>query len=233
MITRKYKNLFIDLDDTLWDIHRNGKECLEEIYRDYEYARFYPSFEAYYDVYMPNNHALWKLYREGKIRKNELIVERFLIPVRPFGIDDADYAKKLSDDFLKRTTRKTRLVNGALELLEYLKPNYRMSILSNGFREVQYKKLENSGLLPYFDKVILSEDAGVNKPHPKIFTHALKNTNSRRNETLMIGDSWDADIVGAHNSRIAQIWLNPEKQLAQHFTPTFTVKSLSEIQHIL
>lgn len=229
----QYKNLFIDLDDTLWDIHRNGKECLEEIYHDYGYGKFYPTFESYYDVYMPGNHHLWNLYRQGEINKETLIVERFLAPVRAFGIDDPAYAKRLSDDFLERTTRKTRLIDGTLDLLDYLKPRYRMHILSNGFREVQFKKIENSGLKPYFDKVILSEDAGINKPHADIFTYALKNTNSRRDQTVMIGDSWDADIVGAHQSRIAQIWFNPGREVSAGFEPTYTVQTLAEIKGVL
>lgn len=228
-----YKNLFIDLDDTLWDIHQNGKECLEEIYLDYGYDKFYPTFESYYDIYMPGNHHLWGLYRQGAITKETLIVERFLAPVREFGIDDPEYAKRLSDDFLERTTRKTRLIEGTLDLLDYLRLRYRMFILSNGFREVQFKKIENSGLKSYFDKIILSEDAGINKPHPDIFTYALKNTNSRRDQTVMIGDSWDADIVGAHQSRIAQVWFNPEGIAPDGFEPTFTVKTLAEVKDIL
>ena len=228
-----YKNLFIDLDDTLWDIHQNGKECLAEIYHDYGYSAYYPAFEDYYQAYMPNNKRLWDLYHNGKIKKEELIVERFLFPIREFGIDDVDYAKNLSDDFLERTTRKTLLIEGTMELLDYLRPKYRMHILSNGFREVQYKKIENSGLKPYFDKIILSEDAGINKPHPDIFTYAMKNTNSRRVETMMIGDSWDADMVGARNSRIAQIWFNPKQENTRDFIPTHTVKALLEIKDIL
>ncbi len=228
-----YQNLFIDLDDTLWDIHRNGRECLEEIYHDYGYGAFYPTFEEYYNVYMPGNNRLWALYRQGEIRKEELIVERFLAPVRPFGITDPEYAKRLSDDFLDRTTRKTRLIEGAMELLDYLRPKYRLHILSNGFREVQYRKIENSGLTSYFHKIILSEDAGSNKPHPDMFTYALKSTNSRRDQTVMIGDSWDADIVGARNSRIDQIWFNPKGEPATDFQPTFTVGSLAEIREIL
>lgn len=228
-----YQNLFIDLDDTLWDIHRNGRECLEEIYHDYGYGAFYPTFEEYYNVYMPGNNRLWSLYRQGEIRKEELIVERFLAPVRPFGITDPEYAKRLSDDFLDRTTRKTRLIEGAMELLDYLRPKYRLHILSNGFREVQYRKIENSGLTSYFHKIILSEDAGSNKPHPDMFTYALKSTNSRRDQTVMIGDSWDADIVGARNSRIDQIWFNPKGEPATDFQPTFTVGSLAEIREIL
>ena len=182
---------------------------------------------------MPSNNYLWGLYRQGVIKKEELIVERFLVPVREFGINDPVYAKNVSDDFLERTTKKTRLIDGAIELLEYLKPKYRMFILSNGFREVQFKKIENSGLKSYFDKIILSEDANINKPHAGMFTYALKNTNSKRNKTIMIGDSWEADIVGAKNSRIDQIWFNPLHNEPIDFKPTYTVDSLIKIMDIL
>jgi len=230
---QKYKHLFIDLDDTLWDIHQNSKECLEEIYNDYGYNKYFETFDDYYNVYMPSNHHLWGLYREGKIDKDELIVERFLVPVREFGIDDAVYAKNLSDDFLERTTLKTKLVDGTMDLLNYLKPKYKMHILSNGFREVQYKKIENSGLKPYFDKIILSDEIGINKPHTQFFIHAIQQTNAINSETIMIGDSWDADIVGAYNSNIDQLWLNPEGHQPNEFTPTYSVKTLDEIMDIL
>ena len=228
-----YKHLFIDLDDTLWDIHSNSKECLFEIYNEYGYNKFYNTFDDYYNVYMPSNHHLWGLYRDGSISKDELIVERFLVPVREFGIDDADYAKKLSDDFLERTTFKTKLVDGTMDLLNYLKPKYQMHILSNGFREVQYKKIENSGLTPYFDEIILSDDIGVNKPHAEFFTYALEKAKSDPAETLMIGDSWEADILGAYNSNIHQLWYNPEELEPVGFTPTYCVKTLKEIKEIL
>ena len=228
-----YKHLFIDLDDTLWDIHHNSKECLEEIYNDYGYNKYYENFEDYYNVYMPSNHHLWGLYRNGSISKDELIVERFLVPVREFGIHDADYAKRLSDDFLERTTCKTKLVDGTMELLKYLKPKYHMHILSNGFREVQYKKIENSGLKPFFDKIILSDDVGINKPHAEFFAYALENTKAAPHEALMIGDSWDADILGAYNSNIHQMWFNPEGIESNGFSPTYCVKKLNEIKEIL
>ena len=228
-----YKNLFIDLDDTLWDIHHNSKECLNEIFDDYGYKEYYKNFDDYYNVYMPSNHHLWGLYREGKIDKDKLIVERFLVPVRKFGIDDAEYAKSLSDDFLERTTLRTKLIDGTIDLLEYLKPKYKMHILSNGFREVQYKKINNSGLSSYFDKIILSDDIGINKPHKEFFNYALRKTNSEPFETLMIGDSWDADILGAYNSNIHQLWYNPQELQPIGFTPTYCVKTLDEIKEIL
>lgn len=228
-----YKSLFIDLDDTLWDTYHNNKECLEEIYHDYQLGRFYPSFEAFFDVYFPNNIKLWEQYREGTIDKATLILERFLCVLRPFGITAPQYVLALNDDFLQRTTTKTRVIPGTFDLLEYLQPRYKLYILSNGFREVQDKKLRNAGLAPYFKRMILSEDAGINKPHKGIFDFALVNTNSRRKETLMIGDSWEADIRGAYHSRIDQLWFNPQQLPCKEFTPTFQAYALAEIKNIL
>jgi putative hydrolase of the HAD superfamily len=229
----KYKNLFIDLDDTLWDTFYNNRACLEEIYVDYRFDRHYPSFEAFYSYYMPHNMQLWEQYRNHEIDRQTLIVERFLHVLRPVGIEDRDYVLKLNNDFLERTTTKTRLVPGALDLLDYLRPGYKLYILSNGFREVQFKKLVNSGLAPYFERMVLSEDAGIQKPHKGIFDFALVNTNSRRSETLMIGDSWEADIAGAHQSKIDQLWFNPDNLPAKDFVPTYTVRSLEEIKGVL
>lgn len=228
-----YKNLFLDLDDTLWDTCSNNRKCLEEIYTDYHFDRYYASFEAFYAIYMPHNNELWAKYRNNEIDKHTLIIERFRFVTRPLGIEDVPSVLKINKDFLQRTTNKTRLIPGAIEILEYLRPSYRLFILSNGFREVQYLKLKKSGLAPYIEKMILSEDAGIQKPHKEIFDFALKNTNSRRTESLMIGDSWDADIIGARQAKIDQLWLNPSGLPAIGFTPTYTVKSLEEIKQIL
>ena len=228
-----YKNLFIDLDDTLWDTYHNNKECLEEIYTDYRLGRYYASFEAFYTYYMPYNLSLWAKYRAGEIDRQFLIVERFLHILRPMGIEDKKQALAMNHDFLMRTTTKSRIIPGAKELLEYLHPHYRLFILSNGFREVQYKKLCSAGLERYFERLILSEDAQIQKPHKGIFDFALQQTHCLRTEGLMVGDCWEADIVGAYQSGIDQIWLNPKDLPAEGFTPTYTVKSLAEIQQLL
>ncbi len=229
----KYKNLFIDFDDTLWDIHANGKEALAETFDQYQLKNNFSSFEEFYNIYMPKNHELWDKYRIGEITKQELVLQRFLYPLQQGGINDEAYALKMGDDFLESTTYKIKLIPYAKEILDYLVTFYRLFILSNGFTEVQYKKLKNSGLDHYFEKVILSEDAHANKPSKEIFDFALKNTNSRRKETMMIGDSWDADIVGAKNSRIDQIFLDHEGKTNMDFQPTYVVKSLKEIEGIL
>ena len=229
----KYKSLFFDLDDTLWDTAHNNKVCLEEIYVDYRFGRYYASFEDFYDLYMPHNLMLWAKYRNHEIDRRTLIAERLLYVLRPMGIDDETYALKINADFLQRTATKTKLLAGAGELLDYLAPRYRLFILSNGFREIQYLKIQNAGLAPYFERILLSEDVSIQKPHKKICDYALKSTNSRRAESLMIGDSFEADIAGALNAGIDGLWLNHEGMEAKGATPTFTVRSLHEIKDIL
>lgn len=229
----KYKNLFIDLDDTLWDTFHNNTECLKEIYAAHNFEQHYLTFEAFFDRYWPHNNMLWEKYRDGEISRQTLIVDRFRHMLSPLGITNDKASMQINEQFLQLTTNKTKLVDGALELCEYLRPKYKMYILSNGFREVQYKKLNNSGLASYFDKMILSEDAKIQKPNRRIFQYAMKNTNSRLEESLMIGDSWDADIVGAKGAHMDQAWFNPYKFPHNGFDPTYEVYALKDLIKIL
>ena len=229
----RYKSLFFDLDDTLWDTAHNNRLCLEEIYYDYHFGRFYASFDDFFDRYMPHNLMLWERYRNGVIDRRTLILERFLYVLRPMGIDDEAFTLKLNNDFLLRTATKTKLLDGAIDLLDYLSNRYRLFILSNGFREIQALKLSNSGLASYFERLLLSEDVSIQKPHRKIFDYALRSTNSRRTESLMIGDSYEADIIGAQRARIDQVWLNISRKALPGAPPTFTVYSLVEIKGFL
>ena len=156
-----YSHILIDLDDTLWDFKKNSKIAMQEIFNDYELIKYYDSFESFYDIYMAKNHQLWEQYSKGEITKDFLSLERFLYPLRIAGCENIELAKTLGTDFLYRTTQQTNLVEGAIELLEYLKEKkYTLSIISNGFIEVQYTKLRRSGLLPYFSNIFLSEEVG-------------------------------------------------------------------------
>jgi putative hydrolase of the HAD superfamily len=228
-----YTNLFIDLDDTLWDTFNNNKKSLEEVYYEFFLDRYYTSFEVFFQLYHPINTQLWDQYRDGIIDKTTLTIDRFRHLLKPTGRTTTPEVLAFNASFLKHSSQKTNLIPGAIQLLEHLKPHYKMHILSNGFREVQYKKIQNAGLTPYFDQIILSEDAGVNKPHPNIFDYALKKAQANRKQTLMIGDSWEADIQGAHNAQINQIWFNPQQTPSKQFTPTHTVQTLIEITTIL
>ena len=152
-----YKHLLIDLDDTLWDFKANSKVVMQEIFNDYELIKYYDSFESFHAIYMEKNHQLWEQYAKGEITKEYLSLERFLYPLRIAGVENEQLAKQLGEDFLHRTTMQTQLVEGAIELLDYLKNKYTLSIVSNGFVEVQYIKLRRSGLLPYFTHIFLSK----------------------------------------------------------------------------
>lgn len=202
-----YKHILIDLDDTIWDFRRNSKIAMQEIFYDYELNQFYNSFESFYDVYMIKNHQLWEQYAKGEITKDFLSLERFLYPLRIAGNENVELAKKLGEDFLYRTTMQTNLIDGAIETLEYLKDKgYTLSIISNGFVEVQYTKLRCSGLLPYFANVFLSEEIGYQKPDTRFFQTVLDRLNATPAECLVIGDNFQTDIQGAQNANIRALF---------------------------
>lgn len=229
----KYKNLFIDLDDTLYDFSAASRESFREAYTLLHYERFFESLEHYMSLYTPYNLILWKLYGEGKITKGELNRKRYSHPLECVGINDQDLADTFCHESLSRIPTKNCIIPGAIELLEYLRPKYRMFILSNGFKELQSHKMQTAGLDKYFDALILSEDIGINKPRPELFEHALRTTASTIEESIMIGDMFETDIAGAANIGMQQIFFNPKRLTRLPFAPTYEVNSLLEIKEIL
>ncbi|MDD4970057.1 MAG: YjjG family noncanonical pyrimidine nucleotidase [Paludibacter sp.] len=228
-----YKYVFIDLDDTLWDFHANAKSSLHEIYEQKNLGQFFDSFEQYFNLYAKRNIELWEEYGKGTISKAELSLERFQHPLIQVGVDNAPLAKQIGDEYLALLPSRTMLVPYAMELLEYLAPKYPLTIVSNGFVEVQYKKLNSCNIGHYFAHVVLSEAAQALKPDKRIFEYALQLNNATASETIMIGDSYEADIVGAQNARIDQIYFNPNLKSNDTFKATFKVKGLAEIFDIL
>lgn len=229
----KYSTVLIDIDDTIWDTRSNSREAFQEMYENRCWNAFFQSFDHFYDAYLPSNIELWSLYAQGKVTKEELIVSRFRNPLSPYVAVDERFALELNEELLDRVAEKTRLVENAKELLDYLSPKYQLVILSNGFREVQYRKLRASNIDKYFTHVVLSDETGVAKPHPDIFTKALNTANAHGSNTIMLGDSLESDISGAYNSGIDQIWFNPQQMDPENFTPTFTVQNLQEVKGIL
>lgn len=217
---KRYDDLFIDFDDTLYDTHGNAVIALHELFDTLQLGKWFPDANVFYDEYWKANIDLWTRYSKGEISRDYLIVERFRRPLS-FGQGlepTADYCLKVSDIFLDYCSSKPGLVDGAQELVEYLKLcGYRMHMCSNGFHEVQYKKLRACGLTEYFDTVILSENAGYNKPAPQFFDYALQKSGADRNSTLMIGDNFQTDILGAKRSGIAVAYFNrfPEYPAAE------------------
>ena len=213
---RRYTSLFIDLDNTLWDTIHDNKKCLEELFVDYQFDRHFASFEAFYALYLPYNERLWERYQNQEIDRRTLLQERMLHVLRPMGIRDTRLAMRLNRDLNERTTRHTTLIPGATELLEHVSRSYRLFVLSNGFHEVQSLKMERAGIARFFRGLILSERVGARKPNPVFFDYALHHTRTRRTEVLMIGDSYAADIAGAHDgTRIVPGHLRPPPHVAR------------------
>ena len=230
---QRYKNLFIDLDDTLYDFSAASREAFNETYELLHYARYFDSCDQYMSIYSPYNHELWRIYGDGKITKEELNRRRFSHPLEVAGVNDEELAARFCREALSRIPTKGNLVPGAVELLEYLRPKYRMFILSNGFVELQSRKMAAAGIDRYFDGIILSEEIGINKPRPELFEYALKKTASLLEESIMIGDMFDTDIKGAANIGMEQIYFNQKNEQGHTFTPTYEVKELLQIREIL
>ena len=229
-----YKHLLIDLDDTLWDFKANSKVAMQEIFNDYELIKYYDSFESFHAIYMEKNHQLWEQYAKGEITKEYLSLERFLYPLRIAGVENEQLAKQLGEDFLHRTTMQTQLVEGAIELLDYLKNKYTLSIVSNGFVEVQYIKLRRSGLLPYFTHIFLSEEIGYQKPDIRFFQAVLAKIDAKNTECLLIGDNLQTDIQGAKNANIdAILYQKNDSSDANSSNIYHVVNSLLAIKNIL
>ena len=234
----KDKDLFIDFDDTLYDTHGNAVIALSETFECFHLDRYFEDPQVFYDAYWTANIDLWTQYAKGEITRDYLIVERFR---RPLSVGEGievtkELCLEMSDKFLDFCASKPGVIDGAHELMDFLKrKGYRMHMCSNGFHEVQYKKLDACGLRDYFDTIILSEDAGVNKPAKAYFDYALKVSGANRKTTLMIGDNLQSDILGALNAGLDAMlfnrWQVPPEDIPQE--PTFIVETLSAIKTIL
>ncbi|MFC4209974.1 YjjG family noncanonical pyrimidine nucleotidase [Pedobacter lithocola] len=207
------KHIFFDLDHTIWDFDRNAEETLNELYRVYNLQELgLKSCEEFISTYTENNHQLWADYHLGKITKDFLRAERFNKTFLQLGIQPDAVPHQFEDDYVSISPTKTNLFDGAENVLSYLKEKYTLHIISNGFKETTLTKMDLSGLNPYFKNVIISEDVGANKPNPVIFEHALNKAKAAKEESIMIGDSLEADIYGALNFGMEAIFFNPTKK---------------------
>jgi len=229
-----YKCVFIDLDDTLWDFHANAKESLHEVYMVRNLNNYFEDFDHFFKIYAKRNLELWDMYGKGLIDQKFLKTERFRYPLAKMGHDNLQLAEQIGVQFLDFLPTKTTLVPFAKELLDYLKPKYPLTIISNGFVEVQYKKLRATNLEAYFEHIVLSESAKALKPDKQIFEYALRLNGIKASEAIMIGDSFEADIQGAKNAGIDQIFYAPHQDVSSNsFSPTFVAKKLEDVIDIL
>ena len=163
-----YKFVFIDLDDTLWDFHTNARISLEQMFNERNLKQFFENFDEFFRIYAKRNIELWEAYGKGEISKDFLMAERFRYPLSRMGVDDELLAEEIGHQYLDILPNQTALMPDAIEMLDYLKAKYTLTIISNGFTEVQYRKINSCGIRDYFAHVVLSEEAKALKPNPKI-----------------------------------------------------------------
>jgi len=229
---KHYKHIFIDLDRTLWDFEANSMETFREIYKKRDLAKIFTNFEQFHKTYRKYNRQLWEDYRDGKISKENLKYKRFYLTLAAYNYKDEDLAKKIGDDYIQISATKTQLFPYTHESLEYLLKKYSLHLITNGFEEVQYKKIKNCHLEKYFKNIITSEKAGVQKPNEQIFNFALKKAGAKSTESIMLGDDIEGDIKGAQSFGMDQILFNPDKKEFD-IKPTYEIQSLKELIKIL
>ena len=229
----KYKHLFFDLDHTLWDFDANAKDTLIEIYAFFKLEeKGVVPFEDFYKLYKIHNEILWDRYHKGFITGEELKWKRMWRTLLEFKIADEPLAKVMSEKFLEILPTKKILFPYTIEILDYLsEKKYQLHLITNGFEKIQWTKLNNSGLRNYFTHVVTSEKSNSLKPKKEIFEYALNEAGAQLHQSIMLGDNLDADIQGAINAGMDNVFVNHiETTTTLH--PTFTITHLKQLTAI-
>ncbi|WP_320111817.1 YjjG family noncanonical pyrimidine nucleotidase [Draconibacterium orientale] len=231
---KKYTHLFFDLDNTLWDFKTNSKCAMQETFNSLGLAQKGVAFDDFFEIYTKHNAELWTAYRKKEVSKKELSHQRFQFTFDSLAINGVD-ALAMNDLYLREMPKQSHLIEGAKEILDYVKSKtYRLFIITNGFKEVQHEKLKQSGLQSYFEKVFISEEIKMPKPGREIFEYAIKSSNAKKKNSLMIGDDWEVDICGAANFGIDAVYYNRLKQPVDNLIgDTNVIESLSELRLFL
>ncbi len=229
---KKYKHIFFDLDNTIWDFEHNSKEALTELYHKYKLQELgVNGVDHFIAKYKERNEMMWEQYRLGKIDKPTLRDKRFSLTFWDMGLDETLAPPELADDYIYISPRKTFLFPHAHEMLSYLQAKYSLHIITNGFEEAQVIKMQESKLNIYFEEVIISEHAGFRKPDNRIFDYAMQKTGALTSDSIMIGDGLEVDILGARNVGWDTVYFNPEKKEHQEEV-TYEISSLIELKGI-
>ncbi|QHL87613.1 noncanonical pyrimidine nucleotidase, YjjG family [Nibribacter ruber] len=230
---KTYRHIFFDLDHTLWDFEKNSEETLVHLFHAFELHRLGDfTLTDFYKKYSYINLRLWDLFHKGKINQQELREKRFVKCLTGLGVAEKDVPEGLSEAYTDICPTKSAVFPFTHEVLGYLKEKYVLHIITNGFKDVQAIKLKSSNLTQYFSEVITSECVNCTKPDRRIYQHALERAGVKASESLMIGDNLEADILGAMNAGLDQVFFNPERKRIP-LRPTFEVACLSELKTFL
>jgi putative hydrolase of the HAD superfamily len=216
-------DVFFDLDHTLWDFDKNSEMAFDRIFKNK-----FPEIriQDFIEKYAPINQACWKLYQNDQITHIELRYNRLKFSFDALNVEISDEnINEIANDYIEYLTDNNHLFDGAIEILEYLKPKYKLHIITNGFANVQEKKINNALLSSYFNTITNSELAGVKKPNSIIFDYAVNSAKASKGNSIMIGDCLDADVNGALNAGLDAIFFNEKKIEAPN--------NIKQINHLL
>ena len=220
-MNKKYTHVFFDLDNTLWNFEKNSQNAMFVAFHHFKLDND-TTFDLFFQIYTKHNHALWEGYRKKTVIKTELTRLRFQDTFDELNLIGVD-AFEMNAFYLNEMPKQKELNEGVIEILDYLKKKrYHLYIITNGFKEVQLKKMETSGLKPYFEKIFISEDIKSPKPKREIFEYAIKSANAKKINSIMIGDDWDVDVMGAVNYGIDAV----------HYDKNATTKHIEIINSI-
>ncbi|HSI70117.1 MAG TPA: YjjG family noncanonical pyrimidine nucleotidase [Gillisia sp.] len=223
---KNIKHIYFDLDHTLWDFDKNSALTFETIFKEEKLEISLPHF---LENYVPINDNYWKLYRENQISKEALRTGRLYDCFKCMSLDVPEQViSNLSNNYIKYLPTHNYLLDDTLEILEYLNEKYRLHIITNGFEEVQHTKLTNSGISNFFKTVTTSEEAGVKKPEKEIFLKAMKKSSALPEHSVMIGDNYEADIMGAHRAGMHSIFF--DYYAKQETIQTAGIQKLNELK---
>ncbi|MGL6037654.1 MAG: YjjG family noncanonical pyrimidine nucleotidase [Soonwooa sp.] len=229
------RHIFFDLDNTLWDHRKNAYNTIKDLFLKLEINKKYNIlFESFHNTYDRINEHLWILIRDAKIDKNYLRKHRFYDTFLEFGVDDFELSQYFEEHFLDRILSYNHLVEGTIDLLDYLKSkHYKLHIISNGFQEVTERKCMLSGIDKYFETIISADSVGRRKPNTDIFKFALFEAKANISESLMIGDDWIADVIGATNFGMKVIYFDSLNEKIHQMAGIKIVDRLTEIKNII
>ncbi len=236
-MANKYQSVFFDLDHTLWDYDKNAEDTLVALYDKHDLSQLGArSAGDFVTHFLAVNDELWSQFNVGKISKSFLRNERFTQVFERSGIElnglAPGFSQVFSREFLVECPLRSAVIEGTVEILEYLKNNYHLHIITNGFEETQTVKMKSAGILEYFDKVITSEKAGFKKPAAGIFYYALKHSRAELNTSIFIGDNLQTDIKGARDYGMDHVFFNP-REVRPDVSPTYEITRLDQLKDIL
>jgi len=226
------KHIFFDLDHTLWDYDKNSTDALDQLYSLFSLDQkgLYPK-SAFINSFHKANLMVWDIFNESRLNRFELRNKRMELVFEEFGQANQEL-EGFHDAYYQLCSKGKHLMEGCIEILEYLSKRYDLHIVTNGFEDAQHAKLHHSGIGHYFKTITTSESARSKKPDPSYFDFAIQSARSEKENSLVIGDGLKTDVEGARNAQIPVIWFNPEMR-KNPFLEVASVASLAELRELL